>query len=119
MSFQKVNEHSLQQLSAVLEAQQSSQRITVPPLPFYLRQQNKPDGKYLVYNIQINVDLITRFMKNNLMFNFLLGQFKLIKIQLNSNNNVRDTVVKVLNACDIPTKYVDKIPHTAKKDDFR
>lgn len=83
-----INEHSLQQLSALIEAQQSSKRISVPPLSFYLRQKDMPDG-----------------------------EFKLIKIQLNSNN-VRETVVKVLNACDISTKYIDKIPDRPKISNF-
>ncbi|XP_047019192.1 T-cell activation inhibitor, mitochondrial-like isoform X1 [Helicoverpa zea] len=80
----KVNENSLQQLSALIEAQQSSKRLTVPTLSFYLRQKNMPDG-----------------------------EFKHIKIQLNSNN-VRETVVKILNACDISTTYIDKIPDAPK-----
>ncbi|CAH1646578.1 unnamed protein product [Spodoptera littoralis] len=84
----KINENSLQQLSALIEAQQSSKRISVPPLSFYVRQKDKPDG-----------------------------EFKLIKIQLNSNN-VRETVVKVLNACDISTKYIDKIPDRPKVSNF-
>ncbi|KAI8422590.1 hypothetical protein MSG28_006378 [Choristoneura fumiferana] len=81
----KVNENSLQQLSALIEAQQSSRRMSIPPLPFYLRQQDMADG-----------------------------DFKLVKIQLNSSN-VRETVVKVLNACDISTKYIDKIPTSPQK----
>ncbi|KAJ8730703.1 hypothetical protein PYW08_002116 [Mythimna loreyi] len=84
----KINEHSLQQLSALIEAQQSCKKITVPPLSFYLRQKDMPDG-----------------------------EFKLIKIQLNSNN-VRETVVKVLNACAISTKYIDKIPDRPKVSTF-
>ncbi|KAM3964248.1 T-cell activation inhibitor, mitochondrial [Aphomia sociella] len=76
----KINENSLQQLSALIEAQQSSQRLSVPPLSFYLRQKNMPEG-----------------------------EFKLIRVNLNGNN-VRETVVKVLNACDMSTKFVDKIP---------
>ncbi|KAL4716371.1 hypothetical protein ACJJTC_006733 [Scirpophaga incertulas] len=83
----KVNENSLQQLSALIEAQQSSRRVTVPPLPFYLRQKNMPEG-----------------------------DFKLIKIQLHGNN-VRETVIKILNACDISTNYVDKIPRSIIKKD--
>ncbi|XP_045494594.1 T-cell activation inhibitor, mitochondrial isoform X2 [Colias croceus] len=39
------------------------------------------------------------------------GQFELVNIKLDSNN-VRETVVKVLNACDISTSYIDKIPRT-------
>lgn len=37
------------------------------------------------------------------------GQFKLVNIQLNSGT-VRETVMKVLHACEMPTNYVDKIP---------
>ncbi|CAH0581397.1 unnamed protein product [Chrysodeixis includens] len=84
----KINEHSLQQLSALIEAQQSSRRMSVPPLPFYLRQKNMPEG-----------------------------EFKLIKIKLNGHD-VRETVVKVLNACDISTKFIDKIPDSPKKKGF-
>lgn len=84
----KINENSLQQLSALLEAQQTSRRLAVPPLPFYLRQKNMPEG-----------------------------DFKLVKIQLNGNN-VRETVVKVLNACDMPTNYVDKIPRSKVQNEF-
>ncbi|KAL0831402.1 hypothetical protein ABMA28_002218 [Loxostege sticticalis] len=78
----KVNENSLQQLSAFLEAQQASRRIAVPPLSFYLRQKDMPEG-----------------------------EFKHVKIQLNGNN-ARETVVKVLNACEMSTNYVDKIPRS-------
>lgn len=39
----------------------------------------------------------------------IAGQFELVNIKLESKN-VRETVVKVLNACDIPTNYIDKIP---------
>ncbi|XP_028165646.1 T-cell activation inhibitor, mitochondrial isoform X1 [Ostrinia furnacalis] len=78
----KVNENSLQQLSALLEAQQSSRGIAVPPLSFYLRQKDMPEG-----------------------------EFKHVKIQLNGNN-ARETVVKVLNACQMSTTYVDKIPRS-------
>ncbi|XP_048007218.1 T-cell activation inhibitor, mitochondrial isoform X1 [Leguminivora glycinivorella] len=81
----KVNENSLQQLSALIEAQQSSRRISIPPLSFYLRQKDMAEG-----------------------------EFKLVRIQLNSSD-VRETVVKVLSACDISTKYVDKIPRSPQK----
>lgn len=83
-----INEHSLQQLSAFIEAQQSRKRIVTPPLSFYLRQKNMPEGA-----------------------------FKLVKIQLNGYD-VRETIVKVLNACDISTNYIDKIPHTPHKSEF-
>ncbi|XP_047513179.1 T-cell activation inhibitor, mitochondrial isoform X2 [Pieris napi] len=76
----KINEISLQQLSALLEAQQSSRNIATPILPFYLRKNDMPEG-----------------------------QFELVKIKLDSND-LRETVVKVLNACDISTSYIDKIP---------
>ncbi|KAL0880994.1 hypothetical protein ABMA27_002145 [Loxostege sticticalis] len=78
----KVNENSLQQLSAFLEAQQAYRRIAVPPLSFYLRQKDMPEG-----------------------------EFKHVKIQLNGNN-ARETVIKVLNACEMSTNYVDKIPRS-------
>ncbi|KAG7306024.1 hypothetical protein JYU34_008594 [Plutella xylostella] len=78
----KVNESSLQQLSALLEAQQSSRTMKVPPLPFYLRNKDVSEG-----------------------------EFKYVRIHL-TGNTVRDTVVKVLSTCDISTKYVDKIPRT-------
>ncbi|KAG6445413.1 hypothetical protein O3G_MSEX003921 [Manduca sexta] len=82
------NENSLQQLSAFIEAQQSRRRMSIPPLSFYIRQRDMPDGN-----------------------------FKLVKIHLNGND-VRETVVKVLNACDISTSYVDKIPTTPPKTEF-
>ncbi|XP_068632591.1 T-cell activation inhibitor, mitochondrial isoform X2 [Battus philenor] len=84
----KTNENSLQQLSALIEAQQSSRCISVPALPFYLRQKDMPEG-----------------------------QFKFVTIKLNGNN-VRETVVKVLNACDISTNYVDKIPKSPMKPEY-
>lgn len=84
----KINESSLQQLSALLEAQQSSRRLSIPPLSFYLRQKNMPEG-----------------------------EFKLVKISLNGNN-VRETVAKVLNACDMSTKLLDKIPKSTPKMDI-
>lgn len=40
----KINESSLQQLSALLEAQQSSKRMPMQPLPFYLRKKDMPEG---------------------------------------------------------------------------
>lgn len=83
-----INEHSLQQLSALIEAQQSSRRLSLPPLQFYLRQKDKPEG-----------------------------DFKLVKIQLNGND-ARETVVKVLNACDMSTTYIDKIPKSPQRKDF-
>lgn len=48
------------------------------------------------------------------------GQFELVKIMLDSND-VRETVVKVLNACDISTSYIDKIPRIKqdKRGQFR
>ncbi|CAH0714469.1 unnamed protein product, partial [Brenthis ino] len=85
----KINEHSLQQLSALIEAQQSSRNMSIPALSFYLRQKDMPEGN-----------------------------FKLVKIYLNSKN-VRETVVKILNACDISTNYVDKIPRSSSKIDNR
>ncbi|XP_026315455.1 T-cell activation inhibitor, mitochondrial isoform X4 [Hyposmocoma kahamanoa] len=85
----KTNEYSLQQLSAFLEAQQSKRSITIPPLSFYVRQKDMPEGN-----------------------------FRLVKISLNSND-VRDTVVKVLNACDISTSYIDKIPRSTHKTEYR
>ncbi|KAJ0175464.1 hypothetical protein K1T71_008623 [Dendrolimus kikuchii] len=85
---QSINEYSLQQLSALIEAQQTRRRLMLPPLQFYLRQKDKPEG-----------------------------DFKLIKIQLNGND-VRETVVKVLNACDMSTTYIDKIPHSPRKTNF-
>ncbi|XP_026315453.1 T-cell activation inhibitor, mitochondrial isoform X2 [Hyposmocoma kahamanoa] len=84
----KTNEYSLQQLSAFLEAQQSKRSITIPPLSFYVRQKDMPEGN-----------------------------FRLVKISLNSND-VRDTVVKVLNACDISTSYIDKIPRSTHKTEY-
>ncbi|XP_053612432.1 T-cell activation inhibitor, mitochondrial isoform X2 [Plodia interpunctella] len=45
------------------------------------------------------------------------GKFKLVKIQLNGSNP-RDTVVKVLNACEMSTTYVDKIPRNQKPPDL-
>ncbi|XP_072939139.1 T-cell activation inhibitor, mitochondrial isoform X2 [Epargyreus clarus] len=45
------------------------------------------------------------------------GEFKYVKIQLNGRN-VRETVVKVLNACDLSTNYVDKIPTSYPKHEF-
>ncbi|KAI5636131.1 T-cell activation inhibitor, mitochondrial-like [Phthorimaea operculella] len=78
----KINEYSLQQLSALLEAQQSSRRMTVPPLSFYLRQKDKPEGN-----------------------------FKLVTIKVNGGN-VRETVINVLKSCDMETTYIDKIPRT-------
>ncbi|XP_013176095.1 PREDICTED: T-cell activation inhibitor, mitochondrial [Papilio xuthus] len=84
----RTNENSLQQLSALIEAQQSSRTMSIPALPFYLRQKDMPEG-----------------------------QFKLVKIKLNGNN-VRETVVKVLSACDISTNYVDKIPVSTMKPEF-
>ncbi|XP_046962183.1 T-cell activation inhibitor, mitochondrial isoform X2 [Vanessa cardui] len=83
----KINENSLQLLSALIEAQQSSKNMAVPVLPFYLRQKDMPDGN-----------------------------FKLVKIHLNSKN-VRETVVKVLSACNISTNYVDKIPRSSSVSD--
>lgn len=47
-----------------------------------------------------------------------IGNFKLVKINLNSKN-VRETVVKILNACDISTNYVDKIPRSSSKNYYR
>ncbi|XP_039751126.1 T-cell activation inhibitor, mitochondrial [Pararge aegeria] len=85
----KINENSLQQLSALIEAQQSSHNMSIPSLPFYLRQKDKPEGN-----------------------------FKLVNIQLNSRN-VRETIVKILNACDISTSFVDKLPTTSIKQHSR
>ncbi|CAH2076635.1 unnamed protein product, partial [Iphiclides podalirius] len=84
----KTNENSLQQLSALIEAQQSSRTMSIPALSFYLRKKDMPEG-----------------------------HFKLVKIKLNGNN-VRETVVKVLSACDISTGYVDKIPTNTIKTEF-
>ncbi|VVC95588.1 unnamed protein product [Leptidea sinapis] len=47
----KINEHSLQQLSALIEAQQCSRNITVPNLPFYLRKRDMPEGKMFTKNV--------------------------------------------------------------------
>lgn len=55
---------------------------------------------------------------NNFIKNEFLGAFKLVKIQLNGHD-VRETIVKVLNACEISTTYIDKIPHTPLKAEFR
>lgn len=49
---------------------------------------------------------------------YVSGDFKLVKIQLNGSN-VRETVIQVLHACDIPTNYVDKIPPSQPKPDFK
>lgn len=42
------------------------------------------------------------------------GDFRHINIHL-SGNSVRETVIKVLSACNISTKYVDKIPRSPPK----
>ncbi|GBP80067.1 T-cell activation inhibitor, mitochondrial [Eumeta japonica] len=42
------------------------------------------------------------------------GQFKLVTIDL-SSKNIRETVVSILKACEISTKYVDKIPRSTQK----
>lgn len=85
---QKVNENSLQQLSALLEAQQTNRKVSLPPLSFYLRQKDMPEG-----------------------------HFKLVKIKV-TGSCARDTVVNVLSACDISTKYIDKIPKSSTTSTF-
>ncbi|XP_077284718.1 T-cell activation inhibitor, mitochondrial isoform X2 [Arctopsyche grandis] len=74
-----VNENSLKQLSALLEAQQTKTLLPSTTLSFYLREKSQPKGN-----------------------------FKLINIIL-SGNNVRQSVLAVLKACQLPTDYVDKI----------
>lgn len=70
--FQKINENSLQQLSALLEAQQSSRRISVPPLSFYLRQKDMPEGEFSVEKVlTVNIKVLCKYF----IIMFILGLF--------------------------------------------
>lgn len=74
-----------------------------------------PEGNFIKNYLRLNNKLYTL---SYVQYVFVLGQFKLVKIKLNGNN-VRETVVKVLSACNIPTNYVDKIPVSTVKPEFR
>lgn len=84
--FQEINENSLKILSAHLEALQNQKRILPGPpnLPFYL----KPDRK----SNQSDLKLIK------------------IKVPLVRDTDTRNVVRNILEACHLPTEFIDKIP---------
>lgn len=80
--MQTVNENSLKQLSLILETLQQKQPIRPTILPFYLRSKDEREVK--------------------------AGKFTLVKIQL-KERDLRQTILSILKACNLPTTFVDKI----------
>uniref|UniRef100_A0A182JF51 Uncharacterized protein n=1 Tax=Anopheles atroparvus TaxID=41427 RepID=A0A182JF51_ANOAO len=84
----QVNEDSLKLLSAHLESLLSQQRIlpsTPRSLPFYVRASNAPQDR---------------------------GTFNLIKVPLERTVDAKVLLRRILESCNLPTEYVDKMPST-------
>lgn len=82
----QVNEDSLKLLSAHLESLLTQRRIlhsTPKVLPFYVRASNQPEQR---------------------------GTFNLIKVPLERTTDTKMVLKKILEACNLPTEYVDKMP---------
>ncbi|XP_044266173.1 T-cell activation inhibitor, mitochondrial [Tribolium madens] len=79
-SQRAINENSLKQLSSIMEMLQAKRWIKPASLQFYLRDKKCEEGT-----------------------------FRLIKIYI-SERDIREAVLTILRACDLPTEYVDKIP---------
>lgn len=82
----KVNEDSLKLLSAHLESLLTQQRVlhsTPRILPFYVRASNLPEQR---------------------------GMFNLIKVPLERTTDTKLVLKKILEACNLPTEIVDKMP---------
>lgn len=77
-----MNEDSLKHLSAHLEALQQHKLLTSSPssLPFYVR----------------GAEIEKK------------GTFKLIKIPLERNRDLKVVVKRILQSCSLPTEYIDK-----------
>ncbi|XP_047357391.1 T-cell activation inhibitor, mitochondrial isoform X1 [Vespa velutina] len=87
-----VNENSLKQLSSILETLQQQRPIRPTILPFYLRSKDEKDLK--------------------------AGKFTLVKIQLNEKD-LRKTIRSILQTCDLPTTFVDKIEEKSSNTQFQ
>ncbi|XP_046824175.1 T-cell activation inhibitor, mitochondrial isoform X2 [Vespa crabro] len=87
-----VNENSLKQLSSILETLQQQRPIRPTILPFYLRSKDEKDLK--------------------------AGKFTLVKIQLNEKD-LRKTIRSILQTCDLPTTFVDKIEEKSLNTQFQ
>ncbi|CAD7078871.1 unnamed protein product [Hermetia illucens] len=85
-----VNEESLKNLSAHIEALQQKRSGHVAPkeLPFYVRHS----------------DVEKR------------DTFKLVKISLGRSNDTKVVIKRILESCNLPTDYVDKIKAVSKAD---
>ncbi|XP_065076285.1 T-cell activation inhibitor, mitochondrial [Ochlerotatus camptorhynchus] len=82
----QVNEDSLKLLSAHLESLLTQQRVlhsTPRILPFYIRASNLPEQR---------------------------GTFNLIKVPLERTTDTKMVLKKILEACNLPTEFVDKMP---------
>uniref|UniRef100_A0A182NF04 T-cell activation inhibitor, mitochondrial n=1 Tax=Anopheles dirus TaxID=7168 RepID=A0A182NF04_9DIPT len=87
----QVNEDSLKLLSAHLESLLSQKRIlpsTPNTLPFYIRASNAPQDR---------------------------GTFNLVKVPLERTIDTRLVLKRILEACNLPTEYVDKMPAAKNK----
>nr|XP_040234454.2 T-cell activation inhibitor, mitochondrial [Anopheles coluzzii] len=84
----QVNEDSLKLLSAHLESLLTQKRIlpsTPRALPFYIRASNAPQDR---------------------------GTFNLIKVPLERTVDAKLVLRRILESCNLPTEYVDKMPAT-------
>lgn len=85
----QVNEDSLKLLSAHLESLLNQRRIlhsTPKILPFYVRASNLPEQR---------------------------GTFNLIKVPLEHTIDTKQVLKKILEACNLSTEFVDKMPSSA------
>ncbi|CAG9831325.1 unnamed protein product [Diabrotica balteata] len=73
------NESSLQQLSSILEKIQKSKFVPPVSLSFYVKDKAKKTGKFRFINIHLQ------------------------------GNDIRTTLCTILQSCDLPTDYVDRI----------
>lgn len=85
----QVNEDSLKLLSAHLESLLNQRRIlhsTPKILPFYVRASNLPEQR---------------------------GTFNLIKVPLEHTTDTKLVLKRILEACNLPTEFVDKMPSSS------
>lgn len=82
----------MKQLSSILETLQQQRPIRPTILPFYLRSKDEKDLK--------------------------AGKFTLVKIELNEKD-LRKTIRSILQTCDLPTTFVDKIEEKPSNTQFQ
>lgn len=104
-SWQRTNEESLKHLSAYLESVQSRQISTIAPkhINFYVRNSGARGSERIVlsYIWAYVPKLNKRFVSPD--------SFKLIRIPLEREPDVKRFLKHILQSCNLPTERVEKI----------